>query len=67
MAEEIILSYNDAVSDGEVYAQKIDNGLRVIYDFINYEIIVPVDYIIEDDRFLVTVIPPRSPIMARNM
>ena len=57
VAEEIILSYNDAVSDGEVYAQKIDNGLRVIYDFINYEIIVPVDYIIEDDRFLVTVDP----------
>ncbi len=59
LAEESILSYNDAVRDGEVYAIKIDNGLRVVYDFYAYEIIVPVDYVIEGDRFTVTVDPTK--------
>lgn len=59
LAEESALSYNDAVRDGEIHAMKIDNGLRVVYDFYAFEIAVPVDYVIEDDRFTVTVDPTK--------
>ena len=55
--EESCLSYLDAVLDGDVYAQKLENGLRVIYDFMAYEIIVPVDFTLEGDQFKVSVDP----------
>ncbi len=59
MVEESALSYSDAVRDGDVYAIKIDNGLRVVYDFTAFSIMVPVDYVIEEDRFTVSVDPTK--------
>lgn len=57
VAEEMSMSYSEAVRGGEVYAQRIDNGLRVIYDFMSYEIAVPVDYTVQGGQFSVTVNP----------
>ncbi len=47
----------EAISDGEVYTEKIENGIRVTYDFYNQEIAVPVEYTISEDRFNITVDP----------
>ncbi len=57
MAEEGSLSRVDADQEGNIYALKIENGLRVVYDFVGYGIMVPVDYVIEEDRFTVSVDP----------
>lgn len=48
---------SEAIYDGEVYTEIIDNGIRVIYDFVNIEISVPVEYTIADDHFDITVHP----------
>ncbi len=47
----------DAIEEGNVYTEKIENGLRVIYDFCNQEISVPVEYTISDECFNITVKP----------
>lgn len=57
MAEEIALSYTDAIQDGALYTMPIENGLRVIYDFYAFEIMVPVDYKLDGDHFTVSVNP----------
>ncbi|MBE6778555.1 MAG: hypothetical protein E7541_04125 [Ruminococcaceae bacterium] len=66
MVEESAWSYNDAVRaeraddiESGVYTMKIENGLRVVYDFYNFEIMVPVDYKLEGDRFTVSVDPTK--------
>jgi len=55
--EKVALSATDAVAVDGIYTQRMDNGLRVIYDFIELEIAVPVEYTIEENRFLITVRP----------
>ena len=41
--DEITLySYTGAVQEGEIYTEKIDNGLKVIYEFTEFDIAVPV-------------------------
>lgn len=47
----------EAIYDGEIYTEKIENGLRVIYDFRNAEISVPVEYTLKNDCFDITVHP----------
>lgn len=54
--EKFITAAIEAVQEGAVYTQNIENGLRVYYDFIGYEIIVPIEYKIYNDHFDVTVI-----------
>ncbi len=39
----------DALNDGVVTAEKIDNGIRVTYYFTGIEISVPIDYVICED------------------
>lgn len=55
--EKVALSATEAVGNGAIYTQKIENGLRVTYDFTELEMAVPVEYTIEEDRFLITVRP----------
>mgnify|MGYP004660820163 FL=1 len=56
--DEITLySYTGAVQEGEIYTEKIDNGLKVIYEFTEFDIAVPVEYTIGEDSFAVTVDP----------
>ncbi|MBP3390685.1 MAG: hypothetical protein J6L58_03250 [Clostridia bacterium] len=50
-------SYSAAVQSGGVYAQKVDNGLKVTYEFLENEFSVPVEYTIEEDSFKITVRP----------
>lgn len=50
-------SYTAAVQSGGVYAQKVDNGLKVTYEFLENEFSVPVEYTIEENFFKVTVRP----------
>lgn len=52
LSEKEILSSSDA---SDVYLQKIDNGLRVVYDFSEAEIMLPVEYKLEGNRFTVSV------------
>lgn len=54
-----VYSYTAAVQSGGVYAQKIENGLRVTYEFIENEFSVPVDYIIGEDSFKISVDPTK--------
>lgn len=67
LAENEILAYTEAISDGYVYTKKIKNGIRVIYDMINYKITVPVDYTIENDHFKISVDPKKITDTAENM
>lgn len=52
-------SYSSAVQSGGVYTEKIENGLRVTYEFIENEFSVPVDYSISDNSFKITVDPTK--------
>lgn len=57
LTEITINSAVGAVKNGEVVAQPIEEGIRVIYDFPEAEIIVPVDYTVNDKYFSVSVNP----------
>ena len=50
-------SYTGAVQSDGVYVQKIDDGIRVTYDFIEQEFSVSVDYTITENSFKITVDP----------
>ncbi len=52
-------SYTGAVQSDGVYVQKIDNGIRVTYDFIEHEFSVPVDYTICENSFKITIDPTK--------
>jgi len=52
-------SYTESVQSGGVYAQQIENGLRVTYEFMDKEFSVPVYYTISEDSFKITVDPTR--------
>ena len=57
LEEKNLLAYNSAVTDGYVYTQQIENGIKVIYDFAQYEIAVPVEFTIDENGFYITVRP----------
>jgi len=52
-------SYTAAVQSGGIYAQKTENGLRVIYEFIENEFSVPVEYTIGEDSFKISIDPAK--------
>ena len=54
-AEQPLYSYNAAVKNGRVFAYAIKNGIRVVYDFTEKKITVPVDYTIGDEAFKISV------------
>lgn len=57
LAEKEISSSTGAVENGNLYFQEIDNGIRIIYDFVTEQILVPVEYKIEENRFSISVNP----------
>lgn len=57
LAETTALAYADAISEGDVYTEIIENGIRVTYDFYMQEITVPVEYTILEDRFDISIDP----------
>lgn len=50
-------SYTGAVQSGGVYAQKIKNGIKVIYEFSETEFSVPVQYTLGENYFRISVNP----------
>ncbi|MBR6509457.1 MAG: hypothetical protein IKT38_02490 [Clostridia bacterium] len=55
LVEDTITSYAALMDGGQIIAQKLDNGVRVIYYFDVQKISIPVDYILEEDSLTVTV------------
>lgn len=55
--EKYAFSSVGAVEGGEVYTNRIDNGLAVTYDFLDYSFSVTVDYVLEGNKFSATVDP----------
>ncbi len=54
---EAAYSYIDAVTNGKVRAEEIENGVRVEYYFKSAEIMVPVEYVLRKDSLAITVDP----------
>ena len=57
MEEKTLHSYISTDQNENVSAELIDNGIRVIYNFADDSIIVPVDYTVKDDCFNISVEP----------
>lgn len=53
-----IRGYTEAVQNGRVFCEKIENGVRITYCFDKYQISVPVEYVLRDDSMLVTIDTP---------
>lgn len=50
--------YSEAVQNGRVFCEKIENGVRITYCFDKYEISVPVEYVLREDSLLATIDTP---------
>lgn len=50
-----IRGYSEAVQNGRVFCEKIENGIRITYCFDRYQISVPVEYVLRKDSMLVTI------------
>lgn len=57
MDEIFLYSYDSAYENGRVLVKRIDNGIRVIYDFSEFQFAVPVEYTINDETFDIKIIP----------
>ncbi len=52
-------AFTDAVRDGDVYTNEIENGLSVTYDFYELEFTVTVDYVLDGNKFSAVVDPKK--------
>lgn len=52
-------SYTSAVQSGGVYAEKIKNGLKVTYEFMENEFSVPVYYVLTENSFKIAIDPTK--------
>lgn len=59
LGEKYAYSSDGAVENGNVWTNKLENGLSVTYDFYEYSFSVTVDYILDGDKFS-TVVDPRK-------
>lgn len=55
MKWDTIRGYSEAVTNGRVQSEKIDGGIKVTYWFDNYQIAVPIEYVLRGDSLAVTV------------
>ena len=49
-------SYMSSVENGNVEVEEISNGIRVTYGFADIDMSIPIEYTLEDDRFVATVV-----------
>lgn len=49
--------YVDAYQKGRIFSERIDNGIKVTYCFDNYEIAIPVEYVLRNDSMQVSINP----------
>ena len=59
LGEKYAFSSEGAVDSGNIWTNKLENGLSVTYDFLDYSFSVTVDYILDGDKFS-TVVDPRK-------
>lgn len=52
---DTIKGYSGAVRDGRIFAHKIRNGIKILYYFDIYKIVIPVEYVLRDDSLLVKI------------
>lgn len=57
VSESSAVAATETIYEDGVYTEKINNGIRVTYDFINLDISVPVEYTIAEDCFEITIHP----------
>ena len=50
-------AYSACIRSGNMSAEKIDNGVKVTYYFDDYQIALPICYILRDDSFAITLDP----------
>lgn len=55
--EDIAVSYTDAVKNGHLNCEFINNGLKVEYYFDSVEIMIPVNYLLRDNGLVVSINP----------
>lgn len=49
--------YVDAYQKGRIFSERIDNGIKVTYCFDNYEIAIPVEYVLRNDSVQISIKP----------
>jgi len=57
LSEEKLYAASDAIRDGKIFSQKIENGIKITYVFSLQEISVPVEYRLKNDSFEISVNP----------
>lgn len=50
-----VRGFSDAVENGRVFCEKIENGVRITYCFDKYEVSVPVEYVLREDSLQATI------------
>lgn len=55
LSSNLARAYNGSIKDGNLTAKTIDNGIEVTYYFDEYQISVPVQYVLRDDSVAVSV------------
>lgn len=55
MKQDELRGYSEAVENGRIASEKIENGIRVTYYFDNYSISVPVEYVLRNDSVALSV------------
>lgn len=57
LGEKYAYSSEGAVRDGDVHVNKIENGISVTYNFLDYQFSVTLDYVLDGNKFSVIADP----------
>jgi len=57
LSEEKLFAASDAIRDGKIFSEKIEDGIKITYVFSLQEISVPVEYRLKNDSFEISVDP----------
>lgn len=57
LSEQKLFASSDAIRDGKIFSEKIENGIKITYVFSYQKISVPVEYRLKSDCFEISVDP----------
>lgn len=57
LSEEKLYAASDAIRDGKIFSEKIENGIKITYVFSLQKISVPVEYRLKSNSFQISVNP----------
>ena len=57
LSEEKLFASSDAIRDGKIFSEKIENGIKITYVFSLQKISVPVEYRLKNDSFEISIDP----------